>query len=321
MTTKARLSARDSRSLPLAAVILAAAGTLTAAEGPPGAEAAGAQRPAPEDRFDDPDAVLKDLTAKLSKIAGRKGLPSPADLARQAETRKTCDLETLPDPGEKLAPEQIYAKARPSVVVVGATTWCSAHRDWHTSCATGFVVHADGAIVTNHHVVTAFREMSAAGVMTEDGRVFPIQAVLAADAEDDVAVLKIDAAGLTPLPLASRAPVGANIYCLSHPALECDGSQNGFFAFTPGMVCGKFRLRLGRPAQRNVLAITADYARGSSGGPVLNESGAVVGVVCETMSVCRDEDTANVQMTWKFCRPSGAILALVSRGPTPDGKR
>ena len=33
----------------------------------------------------------------------------------------------------------------------------------------------------------------------------------------------------------------------------------------------------------NVLTITADYAQGSSGGPILNEYGAVVGMVCQTL--------------------------------------
>ena len=51
--------------------------------------------------------------------------------------------------------------------------------------ASGFVIHKDGLIVSNAHVLEAFRDMKAVGVMTSDGRVFPIKAVLAADRLND----------------------------------------------------------------------------------------------------------------------------------------
>ncbi len=72
----------------------------------------------------------------------------------------------------------------------------------------------------------------------------------------------------------------------------------------------------------NVLTITADYAQGSSGGPILNEHGAVVGLVCSTMPVL-DNNDGNVQMTWKFSRPSSSVLALLSAasvGNEPDAR-
>ncbi len=285
---------------------------LAADEGPgaaPDLKPAGAA--APDDRFEDPEAILKEFTSRVSSMRGRPGVDSPADLARQALANKRAAIETLPDPGEKISPEELYARARRSVVIVGGVSWCRTHQTNHTSCATGFVLHKQGVIVTSYHVVATFRDMTAVGVMTADGRVFPIKSVLAADTRQDVALLKIECDDLAPLPLAATAPVGASIYCLSHPALECGGAQNGFYTFTRGMVSGKFHMRLGGDAPVDVLAITADYAKGSSGGPVLNESGAVVGVVCQTMSVCHGDGSAEIQMTWKFCRPSGSVRALV----------
>jgi S1-C subfamily serine protease len=125
-----------------------------------------------------------------------------------------------------------------------------------------------------------------------------------------VAVLKIEANNLSPLPFAPSALVGSTVYCLSHPELSLVGNENGYFTFTKGMVCGKFRLRLGGDKPLNVLAITADYGKGSSGGPILNENGAVVGMVSSTMALL-DDPEGNVQMTWKFTRPSSSILALL----------
>lgn len=146
--------------------------------------------------------------------------------------------------------------------------------------------------------------------MTDDGRVFPVKAVLAADVRNDVAVLKIEVNNLPPLPFAASASVGSRVYCLSHPELNSPGDENEFFAFTRGMVCGKFRLRLGRDTPVKLLAITADYGRGSSGGPILNEHGAVVSMVCSTMALL-DDDEGSAQMTWKFTLPSNSILALL----------
>ncbi len=48
-------------------------------------------------------------------------------------------------------------------------------------------------------------------------------------------------------------------------------------------------------------------------GPILNEHGAVVGMVCSTMALL-DDDEGNVQMTWKLTRPSSSILALLNSG-------
>jgi serine protease Do len=146
-------------------------------------------------------------------------------------------------------------------------------------------------------------------VMTSDGQVFPIKAVLAADRLNDVALYKIDATNLTPLPVARSVPVGARVYCLSHPILDSMGTEHGFFAFTQGIVSGRYRTRLVGETPLNVLTITADYAQGSSGGPILDERGAVVGMVCQTLAI-GDEDGGN-QMVWKFARPASSILAIL----------
>jgi S1-C subfamily serine protease len=268
-----------------------------------------------EEQFQSPEEIAKKFRAELERLAERKGLVSPLELVRQAEAQKTTTLETLPDPGQKLAPEAIYAKTRPGVVIIGGITKGKKRRDGQLLFGTGFVIRKDGMIVTNCHVVIGFQDMKTVGVMTDDGRMFPITAVLAADSRNDVAILKVEADNLTPLPVAASAPVGARIYCISHPALNTPETETGFYTFTEGVVSAKFRLRLhGYPAL-NVLTITADYAKGSSGAPILNEHGAVVGIVCETLPLYGDAQEQDVQMVWKFSRPSSSILALLREKP------
>jgi len=69
------------------------------------------------------------------------------------------------------------------------------------------------------------------------------------------------------------------------------------------------------------MCITADYARGSSGGPVLNEQGAVVGMVCSTRTTYygeKDKEKDNdVQMVVKFCIPADSIRLVLKQTPVP----
>jgi len=283
-----------------------------AAAGAPPKPEAGA---AAEEQFLSPEEIAKKFRAELERLAERKGLVSPMDLVRQAEAQKTTTIETLPDPGQKLDGEAIYAKTRPGVVIIGGITKGKKRRDGQLVLASGFVIRKDGVVVTNCHVVTGFQDLKSLGVMTDDGRMFPITAVLAADSRNDVAILKVEADNLTPLPVAESAPVGAKIYCISHPALNTPETETGFYTFTEGVVSAKFRLRLHGHPPLSVLAVTADYAKGSSGAPILNEHGAVVGIVCETLPLYGDAEEQDVQMVWKFSRPSSSILALLREKP------
>jgi len=268
----------------------------------------------PEDKFDSPEAIINRFNAELGRLASGPGIPSPGELAQQAEANKTYAVAVLPDPGKKLDGETVYARARAGAVIIGAIPKTKKRHPSQPVFASGFVIHKDGLIVSNAHVLEAFRDMKAVGVMTSDGRVFPIKAVLAADRLNDAAVLKVEATDLTPLPLARSVPVGATVYCLSHPLMNYMGTENGFFAFTQGIVSGRYRTRLMGETPINVLTITADYAQGSSGGPILNEHGAVVGMVCQTLTISDDNDGS--QMTWKFSRPSSSILAILEGSPT-----
>jgi len=112
-------------------------------------------------------------------------------------------------------------------------------------------------------------------VMTVDGRVFLVDEVLAADPIHDVAAIRLrDACGLAVAPVSRDEPVGNPVSVISHP-------RRHFFTLTSGYVS---RYSMGE--QTNVVMnITADYAVGSSGGPVFNNRGDVVGLVSSTTSI------------------------------------
>ena len=143
--------------------------------------------------------------------------------------------------------------------------------------------------------------------MTPDGEVRPVVEVLAAHADADVAVLRVEGEGFTALPLRSGVRPGEPVHVLSHP-------DSAFWYFSSGNVARRTIRRERRRAPVEMLEITADYARGSSGGPVVDSTGAVVGVAQATNSVYYDERgdaQENLQMVFKYVVPSEAILELV----------
>lgn len=134
------------------------------------------------------------------------------------------------------------------------------------SRGSGFFVETD-RIVTNRHVLEgAYR----AEVHSSSGTVFPVKGVLAVDAEGDIALLKIDApaAPIRPLPLDKTSPQeGESVVVIGNP-LGLEGSV------TNGIVSAVRDI----PTFGRIIQITAPISSGSSGSPVVNMQGQVIGI-------------------------------------------
>jgi len=172
---------------------------------------------------------------------------------------------------------EAYRRAAQAAVLIGSAYKCDKCSKWHHTLATGFAVSADGVIATNHHVA-ANATGEAMGVLTADGRFFPVVEVLAADKPHDVALLRVEAQGLPFLTLRDDAPAGTPIRCYSHPA-------NSFGFVSEGVIARYFRMNEPERNGSVFMQVTADYARGSSGGPVLDAFGNAVGMVASTSPV------------------------------------
>ena len=132
------------------------------------------------------------------------------------------------------------------------------------------VVVADGRIVTNAHNLRG----DEVTVVFADGRTATGQ-VQGVDVDGDLAVVAVDTAGATPLSWAdegSSLAVGAVVFALANPG--------GRLRITAGMVSSVDRAFRGPRGRRIAGSIehTAPLARGSSGGPVVNRAGQLVGL-------------------------------------------
>ena len=132
----------------------------------------------------------------------------------------------------------------------------------------GFIVSADGIVLTNAHVVREAKEVT---VKLQDRREFRAK-VLGSDPDTDVAVLKIDATGLPTVALgdAAQAQVGDPVLAIGAPyGLEQSATQ--------GIVSAKGR---SLPGDSFVPFIQTDAAvnPGNSGGPLFDGGGRVIGI-------------------------------------------
>ena len=134
------------------------------------------------------------------------------------------------------------------------------------SRGSGFFIDTD-RIVTNRHVLEGAHR---AEVHSSNGTVFPVKGILAVDAEGDIALLKIDAPSppIRPLPLDKTSPQeGESVVVIGNP-LGLEGSV------TNGIVSAVRDI----PTFGRIIQITAAISSGSSGSPVVNMQGQVIGI-------------------------------------------
>jgi regulator of sirC expression with transglutaminase-like and TPR domain len=163
--------------------------------------------------------------------------------------------------GDK-AVEKITAVARKSIAVITITG-----RDGkREGLGTGFVISADGLIATNLHVIGEARPIS---VQLTDGKTYEVTHIHATDRSTDLAIIRIDARDLTPLPLgdSTRLPQGAAVVALGNPL----GLERSVVA---GVVSGQREIE-----GRTMIQLAMPIERGNSGGPLVDLDGKVQGIV------------------------------------------
>ncbi len=141
----------------------------------------------------------------------------------------------------------------------------------------GFVLTEDGFLLTNNHVVEAAAEGGAIEVSFGDGEQAEAE-IVGRDSGYDLAVLKIDARNLTPLPLGSSEDVQ-----VGDPVIAVGSPLGLAGTVTSGIISAKERPvtaggSVGDASYINALQTDAAINPGNSGGPLVNLAGEVIGV-------------------------------------------
>ena len=206
------------------------------------------------------DALIAQMQKKLSELE-----------SQVKNVEKTGPLG-LAATGEALTPAQVYARNVDSVVAI--TTSVVTNTPYGTqegsSSGSGFILTADGYIVTNHHVIA---DSSKVFVVTYDGQEFPAQ-VVGSDSANDLAVLKVEAENLPAATLGSSDDliIGDMVVAIGNPLGDLTSTQ------TVGYVSGKNREIATDNTIIDMIQTDAAINPGNSGGPLFNMKGEVVGI-------------------------------------------
>jgi serine protease Do len=200
---------------------------------------------------------------------------SPAVLSSQGSSHATS--------GDPIV--NVVKAVRPAVVNVTTDIGASSpFGNPGTGVGTGFIVRADGIIVTNYHVVEHAQRIT---VITPSPDVQRYDArVIGGDATADLAVLKIQAQGLPTVPLgdSSALELGQPVVAIGY-ALALKGGPT----VTTGIVSALGRsiqasdpncdaCQNGARTYSNVIQTDAAINPGNSGGPLMNLDGQVIGI-------------------------------------------
>jgi len=211
-----------------------------------------------------------DRSVVIPSLSRNLSLPTLPDVKRLVQLLTSIALSLIaiaPSNNSHAETESIdlkalAKKARPAVMLLVVSDASGKE----IATGTGFLISSDGKLITNHHVI---EKGATALAKAENGGTFAVVGVLADDATQDVVLLRIEAKSILSLELGSSEGVepGARIAVIGSP-LGLEGS------LSEGIVSAVREL----PDKSRVLQITAAVSPGSSGSPVLNAKGEVIGV-------------------------------------------
>lgn len=181
---------------------------------------------------------------------------------------------------EPLTAPEIYATYVGSTV--GITTEIVTTNGWgqpvsQAAAGSGFVITEDGYILTNYHVI---EDADSIQVSFVDGTTYDATLV-GGESENDIAVLKIDATGLTPVIIgdSDNVKVGEQVVAIGNPLGELT------FSMTSGIVSAKDRsITMENGEVMNMIQTDTAINSGNSGGPLFDMYGQVIGITSAKLS-------------------------------------
>jgi len=216
------------------------------------------------DRINDPaDAGVKEISEPETEEAG------PA-----YEVGKHKLPETLGsyDTGKSLTPAEVYELTVDSVVGIRTESTVNAfgQEAVSASAGSGFILSEDGYVITNAHVVSGAQTIH---VDLFNGESYEAQLV-GADSSFDIAVLKVEAEGLTPVSVGNsdQLKVGEEVVAIGNPLGELT------FTMTNGILSALDREINTDGNPQNMIQTNAAINSGNSGGPLFDMDGNVIGV-------------------------------------------
>lgn len=213
----------------------------------------------------------------------------------------SCAGTATKAPRSPLTAKDIAQRATPAVVRITAGS---------EKVGTGFIVDKAGVIATNLHVVAG---ESAIQVRLHDGSQYPVVQIIAVDRDRDLALLRIKPAKELPilkLGDSSAVSAGDQVVAIGNPlGVFNDSVTNGLISQVRPW-CRKADIAAQNCSQElTVLQISAAISPGSSGGPLFNQFGEVVGI---TTAIITAGQNINLAIPGNYLKPLFAQNAALS---------
>ena len=204
---------------------------------------------------------------------------------RQTETVNTARTDT----STQLTPREVYAQNVNSTVGIttSITTNYWGYQTTSAASGSGFILTEDGYILTNYHVIEGSNSVQ---VTTYDNTAYSAT-IVGYDESNDIAVLKIDATGLTPVVLgdSNELYVGDEVMAIGNPLGELT------FSLTVGYVSALDReVTLSSGTTMDLIQTDAAINSGNSGGALFNSYGEVVGITNAKYSSSSSSSSASI---------------------------
>lgn len=243
----------------------------------------------PSSLFSDPNFSFEDDSSYEQSLSSTQAPSIP-----QAEIGADASLVLQASHDQALTLSQVRDKAIVSLVSIEASS------DVYFSSGSGVIFTEDGYILTNAHVVAGADQVQ---VQLYDNRVFPASLV-GFDAQEDLAVLKIDVTDLIP------AEFGDSSQLICGDPVSALGDSLGYRGtFTDGIVSALDREMVMDDGSTMVLIQTSAAINfGNSGGPLLNQYGQVVGI--NTIKIIANDGSAE---SLGFAIPSTRVKYVVDQ--------
>ncbi|MGN1432555.1 MAG: S1C family serine protease [Ruminococcus sp.] len=194
----------------------------------------------------------------------------------------------------------IVKKTADSVVEIateGVKTGSFAQQYVVQGAGSGVIISEDGYIITNNHVI---EDANSVTVTLRDGKTSYTAAVIGSDSENDIALLKVDATGLTPATFgdSSSLAVGDYVVAIGNPLGELGGTV------TDGIISALARDVTIEGENMTLLQTNAQISPGNSGGGLFNANGELIGIVNAKDSATEVEGIA-------FAIPINNVLDII----------
>ncbi len=213
------------------------------------------------------------LIMKNSKQEEVKPANSQVSQMFEGERTPTVLNTTAIDTSKVLTQAELYAQNVNSVVGIttSITTNYWGYKTTAAASGSGFIITEDGYILTNHHVIENSNSIK---VALYNGETYEAE-IIGYDESNDLAVIKIDAKGLTPVVLGSsdELNVGDEVVAIGNPLGELT------FSLTSGYVSALDReITLSSNVTMDLIQTDCAINSGNSGGPLFNMYGEVIGI-------------------------------------------